>query len=80
MNTTFREAHSLISTVKLAVVLYQLYEFLFDSGIVGNMKIVHLHSTENTTFQEAHSLISTVKLAVVLYQLYKFLHSALSGI
>ena len=55
------------------MVLYQLYEFLLDFRIVGNMKDVHLHSTENTTFREAHSLISTVKLAVVLYQLYDFL-------
>ena len=35
-NTTFQEAHSLISTVKLAMVLYQLYEFLLL--IVGNLK------------------------------------------
>ena len=53
-NTTFREAHSLISKVKLAVILYQLYEFLLDLRIVGNIKDVHLHSTENTMFREAH--------------------------
>jgi hypothetical protein len=67
-NTTFREAHSQASKLKLAVILYQLCEFLLNFRIVGNMKDVHLHSTENTTFREAHSLMCTVKVAVVLYQ------------
>jgi hypothetical protein len=65
-NTTFREAHSLISKLKLAVILYQFYEFLRNFRLVRNMKDVHSHSAENTTFREAHSQICTVKVAVVL--------------